>query len=174
MNKGVLKALKERRSTRKFKPEQISDEELNAVLEAGIYAPSGRGKQACIVIAVQNKDDIAQLSKMNAAIMGQDGEPYYGAPTILLVLCDASSPTIVENGGAVQTYLLAAAHAAGLGSCWIHRERQMFDSPEGKALLKKWGVNGDYVGVAGCAVGYIDGEAPDPAPRKEGYIIRVK
>jgi nitroreductase len=174
MNAEVLRVLKERRSIRKFKPRQIRDEELNAVLEAGTYAPNGRGKQPCIIVAVQNKDDIAQLVGMNAAVMGKDIDPYYGAPTILLVLCDASSPTLVENGSAVMTYLLTAAHAVGLGACWIHRERQMFDSEEGKALLKKWGISGEYVGVAGCALGYIDGENPVAAPRKKDYIVRVK
>ena len=174
MNAEVLKVLKERRSIRKFKPQQIRDEELNAVLEAGTYAPNGMGKQACIIIAVQNKDDIAALSKMNATVMGKDIDPYYGAPTVLLVLCDTSIPTPVESGSAITTYLLAAAHAAGLGACWIHRERQMFDSPEGKALLEKWGVSGEYIGVAGCALGYAEGENPAAPPRKEGYIIRVK
>ena len=174
MNTSTLTSLKERRSIRKFKPQQIRDEELNAVLETGTYAPNGMGKQPCIIIAVQNKEDIALLSKMNAAVMGKDFDPYYGAPTILLVLCDISSPTPVESGSAVITYLLAAAHAAGLGGCWIHRQKQVFDSPEGKALLKKWGVNGEYVGIAGCALGYLDGENPVAAPRKEGYIIRVK
>ncbi len=174
MNSGALKLLHERRSIRKFKPQQIRDEELQAVLEAGTYAPNGMGKQPCIIIAVQNKEDINLLKKMNAGAMGKDTDPYYGAPTILLVLCDIVSPTPVESGSAVITYLLAAAHAAGLGGCWIHRERQMFDSLDGKALLKKWGVRGEYVGVAGCALGYIEGENPDPAPRKEGYIIHVK
>ena len=173
MRTEALTTLKERRSIRKFKPQQVSDAELNAVLDAGTYAPNGMGKQPCIIVAVQNEGDLAQLRKMNAAVLGKDMDPYYGAPTILLVLCDTSSPTPVESGSAVMTYLLAAAHAVGLGACWIHRERQMFDSPEGKALLKKWGITGDYVGVGGCALGYIDGGNPQAAPRKEGYIIRV-
>ncbi len=174
MKTDVLTALKERRSIRKFKPQQIRDEELDAVLEAGTYAPNGMGKQPCIIVAVQNKDDIARLSKMNAAVMGKEGDPYYGAPTILLVLCETACPTPVESGSAVMTYLLAAAHAVGLGGCWIHREKQMFDSPEGKALLKKWGIDGEYAGIAGCALGYADGAAPAPAPRKDGYIVRVR
>lgn len=174
MNTDALNALKKRRSIRSYKPEQITEAELNAVLEAGTYAPSGMGKQSAIIIAVQNKDAIKQLSAMNAAVIGKDIDPYYGAPTVLLVLTAASSATPVEDGSAVMTYLLAAAGAAGLGSCWIHRERQMFESPEGKALLQKWGVSGEYVGVAACALGYAAGETPQPAPRKEGYVIRVK
>lgn len=174
MNTEALKVLKERRSIRKFKQQQISDAELNAVLEAGIYAPSGKGKQPCIVIAVQNKDDIAQLSKMNAAIWGKASDPYYGAPTILLVLCHPESSTPVEDGSALATYLTVAAAAAGLGACWINRERQMFDSEEGKALLQKWGVSKEYIGIAACSLGYIEGENPKAAKRKDGYVVRVK
>ena len=174
MNTEALKVLKERRSIRKFKPEQVSDAELEAVLEAGTYAPSGKGQQPCVIIAVQNKADIAQLTKMNAAVWGKDIDPYYGAPTILLVLSRTDSTTPVEDGSAVITYLLTAAAAVGLGACWINRERQMFDSDEGKALLQKWGVKGEYVGVAACSLGYLAGDNPKAAPRKEGYVVRVK
>ena len=174
MNTEALTALKERRSTRSFKPQQVTDAELEAVLEAGIYAPSGQGKQARVIVAVQNKEDIAALSRMNAAIMGKDIDPYYGAPTILLVLARSDSVTPVEDGCAATTYLLAAAHAAGLGACWINRERQIFDSAEGKALLKKWGLPEDCVGIAACALGYREGDSPAPAPRREGNVVRVK
>lgn len=174
MKTETLEVLKERRSIRKFKPEQITDAELEAVLEAGTYAPSGKNRQPCIIIAVQNKDDIAALSTMNAAIWGKDKDPYYGAPTILLVLSDTNTTTPVEDGSAVTTYLTVAAAAAGLGTCWVNRERQMFDSEEGKALLRKWGVTGEYVGIAACSLGYIDGENPKALKRKDGYTIRVR
>lgn len=174
MNTEALKVLRERRSVRKYKPEQITDTELSAVLEAGTYAPSAKNKQAATIIAVQNKEDIAVLRKLNAEALGNDIDPYYASPTILLVLADPSVPTYVEDGSAVITYLLVAAHAAGLGACWINRERQMFETAEGKALLKKWGVAENLVGVAGCSLGYIEGENPKPHPRKENYIFRVK
>ncbi len=173
MNLEALKVLKERRSIRKFKQQQVTDAELDAVLEAGTYAPSAKNRQPCIIIAVQDKEDIAALNKLNAAIWGKDN-PYYGAPTILLVLADAAVNTPVEDGSAVTTYLTVAAAAVGLGTCWINRERQMFDSEEGKALLRKWGVTGEYVGVAACALGYIDGDNPKAPRRKDGYIVRVK
>jgi len=170
----ALTVLKERRSIRKFKPQQITDEELNAVLEAGTYAPTGKNKQPVVIVAVQNKDDIAQLTRMNADIMGTKIDPYYGAPTILIVLCKPESSTPVEDGSAVATYLLTAAHAVGLGGCWINRERQMFESDEGKALLKKWGLEGEYTGIAACSIGYIEGENPKAPARKEGLVVRVK
>lgn len=174
MIREALTVLKERRSIRKFQPRQITDEELNAVLEAGTYAPTGKNKQPVVVVAVQNKDDIAQLTRMNAAVLGANIDPYYGAPTILIVLCKPESSTPVEDGSAVTTYLLTAAHAAGLGGCWINRERQMFESGEGRALLKKWGLEGEYIGVAACSIGYIEGENPKAPPRKAGLVVRVK
>lgn len=174
MSTETLNVLKERRSIRSFKPQQISDAELATVLEAAAYAPNGKAKQPCIVIAVQNKEDIAALSKMNAAILGKDIDPYYGAPTILLVLCGPESSSPVEDGSALAAYLTVAAAAVGLGTCWINRERQMFESAEGKALLQKWGVSGEYVGVAACSLGYIEGEKPKAAKRKDGFVVRVQ
>lgn len=174
MIKEALTVLKERRSIRKFKPQQIADEELNAVLEAGAFAPTGKNKQPVVVVAVQNKEDIAQLTRMNAAVLGVDTDPYYGAPTILIVLCKPESSTPVEDGSAVTTYLLTAAHAVGLGGCWINRERQMFESDEGRALLRKWGLTGEYTGISACAIGYIEGANPKAPARKEGLVVRVK
>jgi nitroreductase len=173
MKKEALEVLKHRRSIRNFKPDQIKEEELKAVLEAGIFAPTGGGSQSPIIIVVQDKDKIAKLTKINAEILGQNIDPYYGAPTILLVLADKSQPTPVEDGSCVLSNLMNAAYAVGLGSCWINREKEMFASPEGKALLKEWGINGDYIGVGAVSLGYAEGEYPQPAPRKHGYIIRI-
>lgn len=170
----LFEALKGRRSVRGFKDEQIKDEELNVILEAGEYAANGMGKQSPIMIVVQDKETIAQLSKMNAKIMGNENiDPFYGAPTVVIVLADKNVPTYVEDGSLVIGNLMNAAYGVGVGSCWIHRAKQEFESEEGKALLKKWGVEGDYVGVGHCILGYAK-EAPGPAaPRKEGYVVRV-
>ncbi len=173
MNDQALQVLKTRRSVRKFKREQITEAELNAVLEAGMYAPSGKGLQAAIIIVVQDQPTIEKLAKMNAAILGADTNPYYGAPTILLVLADSGVSTWVEDGSCVMANLMNAAHAVGLGSCWVHREREMFDSAEGKALLKQWGVAGGYAGVGACILGYADGPVAAAKARKPGYVIKV-
>nr|WP_122013049.1 nitroreductase [Maliibacterium massiliense] len=174
MTNDVLQALKKRRSIRAFKPEQITNEELAAVLEAGTYAATGSGKQSPIIIAVQDPQAIAQLTRMNAAVLGKDTDPYYGAPTIALVLADRSRSTAVEDASCVMQNMMVAAYALGLGSCWINREREMFDTPEGKALLKSWGVAGDYVGVGACILGYPACDLPEPAPRKPDYIRIIK
>ena len=176
MNQEALKVLEERRSCRAYKPEQITEEELQAVLKAGTYAPTGMGRQSPIIVAVQDKEIIAALSKQNAAIMGKpDMDPFYGAPTVLIVLANKQFPTWFYDGCCVMDNLLNAAEAVGLGSCWIHRAREVFDSEEGKALLKKWGIEGDYIGVGHCILGYpADGAVPQAKPRKDDYVVYVR
>ena len=174
MNNEVLKAMKTRRSIRKYKPEQITDEQLDAILEAGTYAPTGMGAQSPIIVAVQDKETRDYLSKLNAGIMGTDIDPFYGAPTVLVVLADRSRPTHVDDGNLVIGNLLNAAHAIGVDSCYIYRARETFDSAEGKELLKKWGVQGDYEGIGNVILGYgLPEGVKEAAPRKDGYIIRV-
>ena len=169
----VLKCLKERRSVRKYRSEQIKDSELEQILEAGTYAPTGMGMQSPIMVAVQDPETIAKLSKMKAAVMGVTSDPFYGAPTVIVVLADRSRGTYVEDGSLVMGNLMNAAYSIGVDSCWIHRAKEEFESEEGKALLKKWGIKGDYVGIGHCVLGYAK-DAPAPAkPRKENYIYRV-
>ena len=177
MKEQALEVLYNRRSIRKFKPEQIKEEELDAVLKAGVYAPTAMGLQSPIIIAVQNKEDVALLNKLSGQIMGRDGLPYYGAPTIILILYTQIAKNDflgTLDGAAVCTNMLNAAYAVGLGSCWIHRCREIFSLDEGKALLKKWGIDEPLVGVASIALGYADMEQPQPKPRKENYIKKIK
>ncbi len=145
------------------------------MLEAGTYAPTGHGWQSPVIVAVQDPETVAQLERMNAAILGKpDAHPFYGAPTVLIVLADKRRPTYVYDGSIVLGNMMNAAHAIGLGSCWIHRAREEFESAEGQALLKKWGIEGDYEGIGHCILGYPDGDAPARIPRKDGYVISVK
>ncbi len=170
----MINTLLHRRSIRKFKPEQIKDEELNAVLEAGKYAPSGANQQSALFIVVQNKEMREKITKLNAAVLGKDIDPYYGAPTIILVLADKTKVTPIEDASLALGNMFNAAYSLGLGSCWVHRTKQMFESEEGKALLGKWGVAGDYVGVGACILGYPDCEHPKAAPRKDNFVVLVK
>lgn len=169
----ALKAIYNRRSIRKYKPEQIREEELEAVLKAGVCAPTGMNRQSPIIVVVQDRESIDRLSRLNAAVNGWDSDPFYGAPTVLIVLADAKSPHAVQDGSLVIGNLMNAASALGLGSCWINRAKEVFDSPEGKALLKKWGIKGEYTGVGNCILGYPD-EEPEMKPRKENYIYYVR
>ena len=174
MTNQVLEALKNRRSIRKYKAEQIKDEELNAVLEAGTYAPTGMGTQSPLMVVVQDKGTIARLSKMNAAFKADSvGDPFYGAPTVVIVLADSTNRNGFADGCLVMGNLMNAAYSIGLGSCWINRAREMFDTAEGRKMLRGWGVEDKYVGVGSCILGYADCPHPEAKPRKEGYVIRT-
>ena len=164
--------LKNRRSIRKYQPQQVSDAHLDAILEAGIYAPSGMNTQNTVMVAVRDKETRDQLSRMNADVMGTENDPFYGAPCVVVVLVEPERYTAVEDGSLVLGNLMNAAYEIGVGSCWIHRARQMFESEEGKALLRKWGLREDLIGVGNCILGYPD-EDPAPKPRREGRILKV-
>ena len=171
----VIEALEQRRSCRKFSDKPVEGEKVKQIVEAGLYAASGMGRQATHLVVVTNPDDVAQLSRMNAAIIGAGGEPFYGAMTVIVVFTDPAVPTCVEDGALVMGNLMNAAHALGVGSCWIHRAHEEFDSDEGKALLAKWGVKGEWRGVGHCILGYADegGEKP-AAERKASRVTYVR
>ena len=173
MTNETLQTIRSRRSCRAYEPRQITDAELDAVLEAGTYAASAMGRQSAKIVVVQDAATRAQLTRMNAAVMGTDSDPMYGAPTILVVLADAHANCAVQDGSLVMGNLMLAAASLGLGSCWINRAREEFDSAEGKALLKKWGIEGDWIGVGHCILGYPAAEPKPAAPRKPDYIVRV-
>lgn len=166
----TIENLKTRRSIRAYTGQMPPKELLEQVIEAGTYAPTGKGNQSPIIVAVTNKAMRDSLSKLNAAVMGTSSDPFYGAPAVLVVLADRKYPTYLYDGSLVMGNLMNAAHAAGLGSCWIHRAKEVFDSEEGKALLKAWGIEGDYEGIGNCIIGYPAQEAPAPKPRKADYV----
>lgn len=173
----TINNLKTRRSIRKFKDKQISDEDLQAILEAGTYAPTALGMQSPKIIVIQNPETIKEFSDWNRSYypidVPYDLDPFYGAKTILIVLANGKMPTFVEDGASVITTLVNAAHAVGVGSCWIHRAREEFSSEKGKALLKEWGIPEKYEGVGHVALGYPDMDLPKPRPRKEDFIHYV-
>ena len=140
MTNEILTLIKTRRSIRSFKPDAVPQELLDAVLEAGTYAPTGGGRQSPTIVAVTSETYRKQIEKLNAAVMGKDTDPYYGAPVIVLVLADGTANTFVEDASCVLENMMLAAASLGLGSVWIHREREIFDSEEGKALLRQWGL----------------------------------
>ncbi|MDR2486775.1 MAG: nitroreductase family protein [Clostridiales Family XIII bacterium] len=174
MANGTIEALKTRRSIRSFADEQLSREVLDEILEAATYAPSGRGLQNPLIVVVQKKETLDRLRKMNAEVLGMDIDPYYGAPTIVLVFSPTDGATYVEDASSVLTYMSVAAHALDAASCWINRERQMFDSAEGQEMKKSWGIPEKYVGIGALAIGIGQGDVPAPAPRKPDYIRWVE
>ena len=173
MDNETLKNLRERRIIRRYKKEQITEEQLNAILEAGTYAPTGMGAQSPLILVIQDAAVIAKLSGLNATVMGTDSDPFYGAPTLLVVLADRERPTCVEDGSLVMGNLMNAAHAVGVDSCWIHRAREVFEGDEGRAMLRQWGIPDTYIGVGNCILGYRDCGYPEAKPRKADYIRRI-
>lgn len=171
----TLKILESRRSCRNFDSDKmVSEEDIQAIIEAGTYAPSGMGRQSSIIIAVTNKELRDQLSAENAKIMGKDTDPFYGAPVILIVLADKDIPTYKYDGSLVMGNLLNAATSLGLGSIWVHRAKEEFESEFGKKILADLGIEGNYEGIGHCAIGYVAAPANAPAPRKDNYVYYVR
>ena len=169
----VIKCLKERRSARSYDGRPVPDDVLKEILEAGEYAASGMGRQATVMVAVRNKDLISDLSMMNAAVMGTNTDPFYGAGTVIIVFADSTVHTYIEDGSLVMGNLMNAAHALGVDSCWIHRAKEVFETEEGKALMKKWGIDEKYKGIGNCILGYSDKPVSEAKPRREGRVIYV-
>ena len=169
----TIKDMIERRSIRKYKPESVPQKLIEEIAKAGTYAASGMGRQPCIILAVTNRELRDRLSAINAAIMGTDKDPFYGAPAVLVVLAEKSVPTRVYDGSLVMGNLMNAAHALGLGSCWIHRAKETFESAEGREILESLGITGEYEGIGNCIIGYPDEERP-AKPRKDNFIYYIK
>ncbi len=171
----TMQTILKRRSVRKYKPDMVPGDLLNQIIEAGTYAATGMGKQSPIIIAVTNKELRDKLSKANAAIMGQgdDFDPFYGAPAVLIVLADKAYPTYLYDGSLAMGNLMLAAADAGLGSCWIHRAKEEFESEIGREILKDLGIQGDYEGIGHCILGYAAEEPKEAAPRKENYVYHI-
>ena len=172
----IIKAMEERRSIRKFKPEMPKKEDLQQIVEAGLYAANGMGRQATITVAVTNKELRDKLSAINCKIGGWDEgvDPFYGAPAILIVLAEKDWRNRVYDGSLLMGNMMLAAHSLGLGSIWIHRAKEEFEMPEYQQLLKELGVEGEWEGIGHCAVGYIDGEMPEAAERKPNRVFWVE
>ena len=173
MNK-VLKDLKERRSVRRYLSRPVEQEKLEAILESGLYAPSAMGRQSVTMVLLREKVEIEELSRLNAAVMGVDSDPFYGAPAVIVVLADPAATNewnAAADGSLAMGNLMNAAWSLGVASCWINRAREVFASEQGKALLRRWGLPETLIGVGNCILGYAEGEIPCPAPRRGGRVI---
>ena len=173
--KDTMTDLLTRRSVRSYLSDMVDEKTLDEILEAGKYAPTGRNFQSPIMIAVTDRNLRDRIAKINASVMGSLNDPFYGAPCVIIVLADRSKAptTYVYDGSLVMGNLLLAAHAKGLGACWIHRAKETFETEEGKKILSELGITGDYVGIGNCILGYPDGPLPETKPRKENYIYKV-
>ena len=171
----IIRAIHERRSIRKFKSDMPSPEIIDEIINAGLFAASARGKQDPIIIAVTNKELRGKISRDNCKIGGwpENFDPFYNAPVILIVLASQDWPNRIYDGSLVIGNMMLAAHSLGLGSIWIHRAKQEFESDDYKNLLAKLGITGNYEGIGHCAIGFIDGEIPQAEPRREGRVFKL-
>ena len=169
----IIRAMEERRSVRKFKSDMVPKEMIEQIIEAGLYAASGMGKQSAIVVAVTKKELRDRIAEDNRKIggWGEGFDPFYGAPVILMVLGNREVPTHVYDGSLMMGNLMLAAHSLGLGSIWIHRAKEESEMDEYKELLKSLGVEGEWEGIGHCAIGYTDGNLPAAAARKENRVF---
>ncbi len=170
----TIQTILNRRSVKSYKPDAVPERLLSQIAEAGTYAATGRNLQSPIILVVTKKETRDKLSKLNAAAMGASGDPFYGAPAVLVVLVDKSVRTGVYDGSIVMANMMLAAESLGLGSCWIHRAKETFETPDGKAILSSLGIKGEYEGIGNCIVGYADGEKPVAKPRKENWVYYIK
>jgi len=169
----AIEAITNRVSVKKYSDKPVDRETLQKIIAAGENAPTGMNRQSPIILAVTDKAVRDKLSRLNAAVMGASGDPFYGAPTVLVVLADKSVPTYIYDGSLVMGNMLNAAYSLGVASCWIHRAKETFETEEGKRLLKSLGISGEYEGIGNCILGYPEGEVPAKKPRKEKYVYYV-
>ena len=169
----TLTTLKTRRSCRAYKAEHVEEEKLNAIIEAGTYAPTGMGKQSPIILVIKDREIRNKLAKLNAAAMGMEIDPFYGAPELIVVLANKDVPTYVYDGSLVMGNMLNAAADLGVASCWVHRAKEEFESDEGKEILKKLGIEGNYEGIGNLILGYAAKPAGEAAPRKANYVYSI-
>ncbi len=174
MNTEAIRNLLERKSCRSFTAAPVDQNLLETVLQCGTHAPTGRNAQSALIVAVENKEMRDRLSKLNASVMGAASDPFYGAPVVVIVLGLTEGCTPFEDGNLIMGNMLNAAYACGLGGCYIHRARQMFDSDEGKAILAEWGITEAVFGIGCLILGNIQGELHPDLERKPDYIRYVK
>ena len=166
-------AIRNRRSVRKYTDEKVPQEIVDQIIEAGLWAASGMGKQAPVILAVNDKETRDEISRLNAAVMNSTNDPFYGAPQVLVVLADKNVRTYVYDGALTMGNMMLEAYNLGVSSCWIHRAKEVFESEEGKAILAKAGIEGDYEGIGNLIIGYADGEIPSPRERADGRVHKI-
>jgi nitroreductase len=169
----AMECLLTRRSVRSYEARPVEREKLEKIIEAGVYAPSAMGRQSAFYVAVQDAETVKRLSRMNARVMNSDTDPFYGAPAVVLAFAVPGSQNSIEDATLGLANMFNAAHALGLGSCWINRIKEMFETPEGRELLKKWGVNAPVEGVGSCILGYARGPAPAARPRRTDNVVYI-
>ena len=161
----VICAIEGRRSIRSYRTDPVP--ELEAVVKAGLMAPSAMNQQSWHFVVISGKG-AERYRTYCIEKLGRD--PYYGAPAMILVFGKKDAIAPVCDGSLAIGNLLLAAKALGLGSCWIHCVNDLFKE---EAAAAEWGVPAGYRPVGSVALGFPAGEAPAAKPRKEGTVTRI-
>lgn len=170
----VLEVLKTRRSVKKYQSKNVDHQLIEKIVEAGLFAANGRNIQCTKLLVVEDEKLVRKLGKMNASIMNVDFDPFYGAPVVIVVFADRNCSTHIEDGSLVIGNMMIEAHAIGVDSCWIHRAKEMFETPVGRKMIRELGISDEYVGIGNCILGYCDGDYPIAPNRKANRVIYVK
>ena len=173
--RDILDELKGRRSVRKYKEDAVPEDLMDEIIEAGLYAPTGMNRQEQLILKITEPSAVRELGLINGKLMGREGmDAFYGAPAVLCVFSKRGARTGIHDGCSVLSNMMNEAASLGLGTCWIHRGKEQFETPEGKAILEKAGIDGDaYECIDSVIVGYPDGEIPQAGPRKEGRVFSI-
>ena len=166
----AYKNLIERRSIRKYNNTKVSHDLIEQIVRAGQFAPSGMNRQIYAFVVVEDEGLVARLSKMNADAMNSSSDPFYGAKSLIIVFADTNAPTYLYDGALAMGNLMNAANALGVDSCWIHRAKEVFETPEGKEMKKTWGLPESYEGIGHCILGYREEEPGERAQRTSKVI----
>ncbi len=183
----TLKTILNRRSIRAYQPEQIKEPELQAILEAGRFAPSGMNTQPWHFSVIQQKE---LLEKINATVkegLLKSGNPqfveraknenfsiFYHAPTLIIVSADPKVATPQYDSAIAMGYMFLAAASLGVGSCWINAISMTFNAESGKAMANSLAIPDGYTIYSAGAFGYPAGEIPAPPQRKEGTVSLIQ
>lgn len=167
----TIKTLVSRRSVRSYSEKQVNKEVIEQIIQAGLYAPTGRNSRDTLFLAVTNKELRDKMSALNASVMGSENDPFYGAPALIVVFADRARHTYLEDGSIAMANLMNAAFSLGVDSCWIHRAKEVFESEEGREIARSLGVPDNYIGIGNCILGYRNCELPEPIERTQPVIF---
>jgi nitroreductase len=179
----TTKVIKNRRSIRKYKSKPVNDAEIEAIMEAAIYAPNAQNEQKWHFAVVQNQQMIDKMVDIIKENIGKSGPPFlkdrvkspdyhtfHHAPAVVFITGDPSSRFIqIDCGAALQTMALAA-ESLNIGTCPVASSVFLFESESGKAISKQLGIPDNYNFMCSLAMGYPEGEKPAAPPRKKEVI----
>lgn len=170
----TLETILERRSIRSYQQKQISEQELDSVLQAAEYAPSAMNQQSSKFVVVQNKEIMQKLIELGKKATNNEKSPFYGAPTLILVFAEKDNIAPINDASLALENMFLAATSLNLASCWIHCVNAIFRTDEGKMLQLEMGVGDEYMIVGSCILGYTDNKIPEALPRKKDFVIKIK